>query len=87
MLCSGFEYRSKWYARMGKDKPDCRDKGQDGQDKDVDFNGAAIINRDGTETLITEDMVQDAFEELESDPDKPGIKKTGLAKLNKTATQ
>jgi hypothetical protein len=71
MLCSGFEYFANRYAKMGKGKPDCRDTGQDGQDKDVDFHGAAIINRDGTETLITEDMVQDAFEQLESDPDKP----------------
>ena len=72
---------------MAKDKPDCRDKGQDGQDKDVDFNGAAIIDQDGTETLITEDMVQGAFEQLESDPDKPGINTPGILKSNKLASQ
>ncbi len=40
----------------------------------ADFHGAAILNEDGTETPITEDMVQDACEKLDSE--KPDISKS-----------
>ena len=30
-----------------------------------DFHGAAVLDEDGNEIPITEDMVQEAFEELE----------------------
>lgn len=32
-----------------------------------DFHGAAVIDEDGNEIPITEDMVQEAFEELEDE--------------------
>ncbi len=32
-----------------------------------DFHGAAVIDEDGNEIPITEDMVQEAFEELEEE--------------------
>jgi hypothetical protein len=35
--------------------------------KEADFHGAAILNEDGTETPITEDMVRDACEKLDSE--------------------
>ena len=38
-----------------------------------DFHGAAILNEDGTETPITEDMVQDACEKLNDE--KPDTNK------------
>ena len=37
-----------------------------------DFHGAALIDKDGNEVPITEDMLEDAFEKLE----KPDKKKT-----------
>ncbi|MDP1519846.1 hypothetical protein Q8A57_02590 [Porticoccus litoralis] len=37
-----------------------------------DFHGAAVIDENGNEIPITEDMVQEAFEELEEETaDKP----------------
>lgn len=41
--------------------------------KVADFHGAAILNEDGTETPITEDMIQDACEKLNSE--KPDVSK------------
>ncbi len=43
--------------------------------KQADFHGAAILNRDGSETPITEQMVQDACKQL--DTKKPGANKPG----------
>lgn len=34
---------------------------------DIDFHGAAILNEDGSETPITEEMVRDACRELSPD--------------------
>lgn len=34
-----------------------------------DFHGAAVIDENGNEIPITEDMVQEAFEELEEETD------------------
>ena len=33
--------------------------------KEINFNGAAVIDQSGREIAITEDMIQDAFKKLE----------------------
>ncbi len=33
--------------------------------KEIDFHGAAVIDQNGQEIIITEEMIQDAFEKLE----------------------
>tara|TARA_R110000787_G_scaffold38998_9_gene97874 strand:+ start:50 stop:274 length:225 start_codon:yes stop_codon:yes gene_type:complete len=40
-------------------------KRQDTSNAEPDFKGAAIINEDGSETPITEDMIQTACEQLD----------------------
>ncbi|HBD13085.1 MAG TPA: hypothetical protein DCZ13_13110 [Porticoccaceae bacterium] len=37
-----------------------------GGDSKPDYRGAAVINEDGSETPITEDMVRDACDEIET---------------------
>lgn len=45
---------------------------KDDSEKEQDFHGAALIDQDGKEVLITEEMVQDACHKLdEKEPSEP----------------
>lgn len=53
---------------MGKDSSST-EKASNTKTPDVDFRGAAILNEDGSETPITEEMVQDVCRKLGSETD------------------
>ncbi len=40
--------------------------------KEIDFNGAAVIDKFGREIAITEEMIQEAFRKLEAMTVMPG---------------
>lgn len=53
-----------------------KQKDSNAKEQDPDFHGAALIDEDGNEIPITEDMVQEACSDLDQQPDQSDEKKT-----------
>lgn len=60
---------------VNKETGDQNSKRKGDSNAEPDFKGAAIINEDGSETPITEDMIQTACEQL--DPEMGETKVSG----------